>query len=136
MLNLDFLTRFNRVVEPLPVLQPRIRQRPVVIACQQQRAVNITRQARQLIAIAVAKVVSKGLFQFRGGAREVDIGKALEGVGKFRLRFFIKKRAPASVTSHSVNSSFAIADGTSHTAVSAETAEVSVASAWVSRSRK
>ena len=92
--NFNALPCHNRVAQTLPVLQPGLYRIRVVITCQQQNAVDIAGQARKLIAIPIAQRLPESRFQLRRMARQVNIGKAFERIGHFRLRFGVEERLP------------------------------------------
>ena len=89
MFNFNALSGRNSVTQPLPVVQPGLRDDRIVVTRQQQDLVNITRQAWQLVTVAIAQRLAENAFQFSGMAGKMDIGKAFEGIAHFTLRFGI-----------------------------------------------
>lgn len=79
MLDFNTLAGFDGVTQPLPVIEPEQRDGVVIDARQQAQRVQLARKARQLINVAVTQRLTKRGFQFRGVAREVDIGEAFPG---------------------------------------------------------
>ncbi len=96
MLNFNVLAGLDGIQQPLPVLQPCAGDRSVIGPCQQQNAVDVTRQPDQLIAILIAQRMPENGFQFSGVTGQVDVGETLEVFRHFGLPLRIEEAAPAA----------------------------------------
>ena len=96
MLDLNLLTGFNGMLEPLPVFQPGLRLHALIRPRQQQHAVDITRQTGKLIAVLVTQRMCEGRSQLGSVTGKMDIREAFKIIRDFGLRFCIQEAAPAA----------------------------------------
>lgn len=109
MLNFNVLAGLDGIQQPLPVLQPCAGDRSVIGPCQQQNAVDVTRQPDQLIAVLIAQRMPENGFQFSGVTGQVDVGETLEVSAILVSPFASRKLRQPRVTRNSVSASLAIA---------------------------
>lgn len=109
MLDLNLLTGFNGMLEPLPVFQPCLRLHALIRPRQQQHAVDITRQTGKLIAVLVTQRMCEGRSKFGSVTGKMDIREAFKIIRDFGLRFCIRELRQPRVTRNSVSASFAAA---------------------------